>query len=104
MMNPRIAADYHELGAWLAGFARSHAKREDGRIEVFLDDAGPREGQSFGVRLRLGGRVEPPPEAPPLEFTAAEVAEGRTRFAWCAALAERLRTVARALSDARAVG
>ena len=103
-MNPRIPAGYEELAAWLAGFARSHAKREDGRIEVLLDAAGPRAGQSFGLRLRLGDRLEPPSDAPPLEFTAAEVAEGRTRFAWCAALAQRLRAAARELSATRAAG
>ena len=79
------------------GFVRSHAKRESARIEVLVDTAGPREGRSYGVRLTLDGRTIPPPEAPPIELDLPEVAEGRTSFAWCAALGERIRATAREL-------
>jgi hypothetical protein len=104
-MNPRIPTDYHETGHWLAGFVRSHAKLENPRIEVTLDTAGAREGRSYGVRLTLDGRVYPPPGSPPLEHEFREVAEGRTRFAWCAALAERIRTAAQELlGTARSAG
>lgn len=104
-MNPNIPADYHETGYWLAGFVRSHAKLESPRIEVILDTAGAREGRPYGVRLTLDGRVYPPPGSPPLELEFREVAEGRTRFAWCAALAERIRTAARELlGTARSAG
>ncbi|MGH7358094.1 MAG: hypothetical protein ACREJR_04690, partial [Candidatus Rokuibacteriota bacterium] len=67
-MNPRIPAEYHEVAAWLENFVRSHAKREDARIEVLLDASGPRESRSYGVRLVLGSRVYPPPAAPPIEL------------------------------------
>jgi hypothetical protein len=96
-MNPLIPTDYHETGAWLAGFARSHAKREDPHIEAVLDADGPRAGRSYGLRLVLGARVHPPLGAPPIEFDFHEVAEGRTRFAWCAALGERIQAAAREL-------
>ena len=99
-MNPRIPTSYQETGDWLAGFVRSHAKLESPRIEVLLDAAGPREGDSYGVRLSLDGRLYPPPGSPPIELEFGEVAEGRTRFAWCAALAERIRTAARELLGA----
>jgi hypothetical protein len=94
-MNPSIPADYHEVARWLAGFARSHAKRESSRIEVAVDDAGAREGRSYGVRLVLGGRVYPP--GPPIELSFQDIADGRTRFEWCAALAREVRAAARAL-------
>jgi hypothetical protein len=98
-MNPSIPTDYLEAGAWLTSFVRSHAKREDSRIEVRLEADGPREGHSYGLRLGLEARTEPPPGAPPIEFEFREVADGRTRFAWCAALGDRIQTVARALLD-----
>lgn len=96
-MNPSIPTNYLETAAWLTGFVRSHAKRQDTRIEVRLEADRPREGRSYGLRLALGSRSEPPASSPPIEFEFREVAEGRTRFAWCAALGERVQTVARAL-------
>jgi hypothetical protein len=96
-MNPSIPTDYHQTGTWLAGFVRSHAKRENARIEALVDTTGPREGRSYGIRLALDGRTIPPPGAPPIELTFQEVAEGRTSFAWCAALGERIRATAREL-------
>jgi hypothetical protein len=97
-MNPRIPADYHELSAWLESFLRSHAKRENAHIEVRLETTGPREGRSYGARLSLGTDVYPAPGSPPIELDFREVAEGRTRFAWCLALAERVRAAARELA------
>src|SRR5262245_4922622 len=94
-MNPSIPTDYHQTGTWLVGFVRSHAKRENARIEVLVDTTGSREGRSYGIRLTLDDRISPSPEAPPIELTFQEVAEGRTRFAWCAALGERIRAIAR---------
>src|SRR5262249_18636639 len=67
-MNPSIPTNYLETGAWLEGFIRSHAKREDVRIEVLLDMAGPREGRSYGLRLRLGPHASPPLGSPPIEL------------------------------------
>jgi hypothetical protein len=96
-MNPSIPTDYHETGTWLAGFVRSHAKRESPRIEALLDTGGAREGRSYGVRLTLDGRAAPPPGSPPIELDFREVADGRPRFAWCAALGERVRASAREL-------
>ncbi|HEY7140083.1 MAG TPA: hypothetical protein VIE44_08305 [Methylomirabilota bacterium] len=96
-MNPSIPTDYPTAGSWLAGFVRSHAKRESPRIEVLLDTAGPREGRSYGIRLELDGRFAPAPDSPPIELDFQEVVEGRPRFAWCAALGERVRATAREL-------
>jgi hypothetical protein len=96
-MNPRIPTDYHETGAWLHGFVRSHVKRESGRIEVEVDAAGDREGRSYGLRLVLDGRRHPAPDAPPIELEFPDVAGGRTRFEWCARLAREMRAAARAL-------
>ena len=96
-MNPSIPTDYLQTGVWLTSFVRSHAKREDSCIEVRLEADGPREGRSYGLRLALGARAEPPPGSPPIELEFHEVAEGRTRFAWCAALGDRVQSVARAL-------
>jgi hypothetical protein len=94
-MNPSIPADYHEIARWLTSFARSHAKRESSRIEVVVDDAGEREGRSYGVRLVLGDRSYPP--GAPIEVGFRDAAEGRTRFEWCAGLARDVRAAARAL-------
>ena len=99
-MNPGIPTDYHETGGWLEGLVRSHAKRESPRIEVILETGGVREGRSYGVRLALDGRVHPSPESPAIELGFGEVAAGRTRVAWCAALAERVRAAARELLGA----
>jgi hypothetical protein len=98
-MNPSIPTDYRETGTWLMGFVRSHAKRENSRIEVLVDTTGPREGRSYGIRLTLDGRTIPPPGAPPIELTFQEVAQGRSSFAWCAAFGERIRATARGLFD-----
>lgn len=98
-MNPKIPASYEEVGRWLYGFAVSHAKRESPRIEAVVEAEEAREGKSYGLRLVLGALTLPPREAPPLESSYKEVREGRTRFAWCEALARRLRAEARKLLD-----
>jgi len=104
-MNPRIPADYHETGRWLESFVRSHAKREDPRIEVRLETDGPRENRSYGIRLELGARVLPAAASPSMELDFQEVATGRPRFAWCTALGERVRAAARELlGTARSAG
>ena len=99
-MNPSIPTDYPQTGAWLEGFVRSHAKRVNARIEALVDTAGSREGRSYGVRLTLDDRTVPPLGAPPIELDFREAADGRTRFAWCAALGERIRATARELVGA----
>lgn len=96
-MNPRVPADYAETGRWLRNFAASHVKRESPRLEAVVELAEAREGCSYGLRLALGALTAPPAGAPPIELAYAEVAEGRTRFAWCDALAQRLRADARRL-------
>jgi hypothetical protein len=104
-MNPTIPTDYAETGTWLAGFVRSHAKREDPRIESHVETEGTREGRSYGIRLSLGDRVFPPASSAPMELDFQEVAIGRTRFAWCAALGERIRAAAgELLGTARSAG
>jgi len=87
--------DYQEVGRWLRNFVASHAKRENPRAEAMVDDDGSREGRSYGVRLKLGEEVRPPASNPPLELAFADVAAGRGGLAWCAALAERVRALAR---------
>jgi hypothetical protein len=96
-MNPKIAVGYDEVARWLHNFAASHAKREDPRAEAIVEAGGDREGRSCGLRLVLDGRVHPPADQLPLEFGFAEVAEGRTRFAWCESLAQRIRADVRRL-------
>ena len=90
---------YEDGARWLANFVRSHAKREDLRVEAVLEAQGPREGTSYGVRLRLGERLLPPLEQPPVELSYREVADNRGSLAWCGALAARIRALARELSE-----
>ena len=85
--------EYEEVARWVRNFVASHAKRENLRVEPEVDAEGPREGQSYGVRLRLGEAL-----SPALELTFADVAENRGSLAWCAELAGRVRALARALS------
>jgi hypothetical protein len=92
--------DYEEVQRWLGNFVASHAKRENPRIEGVIESEGPREGVSYGVRLRLGEGLLPPRDEPPIELGYAEVARQRGSLAWCGALAERVRGLARRLSDA----
>jgi hypothetical protein len=57
------------------------------------------------VRLALGSATYPPPGSPPIELDFREVAEGRSRFAWCLALAERIRAATQELAGtARVAG
>jgi len=92
-MNPAIPMSYAELGRWLENFATSHARREHPGVVVRIEMGDAREGRSYGLRLILGARMHPPPDAGPIELSAKEVADGRTRFAWCEALGERIRAV-----------
>ena len=78
--------DYHEVARWLENFATSHAKREDLRAECVLDTEGPREGRSYGLRVRVGERL-----SSELELVFEEVASRRGSIAWCQAQAERVR-------------
>jgi hypothetical protein len=82
--------DYEEVARWLWNFLTSHAKREDPRIEVTVDHEGDREGMSYAATLALADRV-----TAPMEFAYRDVAENRGNLAWCRALADRTRAVAR---------
>ena len=82
--------DYEEVARWLWNFLTSHAKREDPRIEVTVDHGGDREGTSYAATLALGDRV-----TAPMEFAYRDVAENRGSLAWCQALADRTRELAR---------
>jgi len=86
--------DYEEVARWLLNFVRAHAKRENLRVEAVVE-TGPREGQSYGVRLRLGEALRPVPPAPPVELGFTEVAQSRGSLAWCSGLAARVRELAR---------
>lgn len=93
---------YHEVERWLWNFLTSHAKHVNPRIEVALEAGDEGEGTSYGARLRLEARV-----SPVVEFDFSEVAANRGSLAWCAALAERTKRLARELvaqgaADARA--
>jgi hypothetical protein len=92
--------DYEEVARWLRNFVTSHAKRENLRVEAVIESEGAREGKSYGVRLRLGEAVHPPPERDPVELSYEEVASGRGSLTWCSALAERVRSLVRELSSA----
>ena len=60
--------DYEEVARWLRNFVIAHAKRENLRVEAVVDTEGPREGQSYGLRLRLGEALRPAPPEPPVEL------------------------------------
>jgi hypothetical protein len=92
--------DYVEVGRWLRNFVTSHAKQEHPRLEAVVEAGGPREGQSYGVRLRLSHQLRPGPEAPPVELDYAEVARERGNMAWCAGWARRVRALGRELLEA----
>jgi hypothetical protein len=99
-MNPVIPMSYAEVGRWLENFATSHARREHAGIVVRAEMGEAREGRSYGLRLRLDERWQPPLDAPPLELEYSDAAAGRSRFAWCEALAEVIRGEARLLVTA----
>ncbi len=94
--------DYEEVARWLGNFVTSHAKRENLRAEALVETEGRREGERYGVRLRLGEALRPASGEPPIELGYAEVARNRGSLAWCAALAERVRALAREGSRAGA--
>src|SRR4029453_10360331 len=86
--------DYEEVARWLRNFVAAHAKRENLRVEAVVDTEGPREGQSYGGGLRLGGGLRPAPPAPPVELGFPEVSQQRGSLAWCSGLAEQVRGLA----------
>ena len=93
----RIAAvfsggTYPEVARWLWNFLTAHAKRVDPRFEVILDSEDEREGKSYGARLSFLRHL-----GPTLEFEYRDVADNRGTLAWCSALAERTKTLAREL-------
>jgi hypothetical protein len=55
-----------------------------------LDTEGPREGKSYGLRVRLGERL-----SSEIELQFADVAANRGSLAWCQALADRVRGLVR---------
>ena len=87
--------DYDEVARWLRNFVLAHAKRENLRVEAVVETEGPREGHSYGVRLRLGEGLRPAPPAPAVELGFPEVAQNRGSLAWCSGLADRVRMLAR---------
>jgi hypothetical protein len=90
--------EYEEVARWLRNFVVAHAKRENLRVEAVVETQGPREGQSYGVRLRLGEGLRPAPPAPAVELGFPEVARSRGSLAWCSGLADRVRALAREFS------
>jgi len=89
---------YPEVARWLWNFLTAHAKRVDPRIEVVLDADDEREGKSYRARLSFLRQL-----GPPIEFEFREVADNRGSLAWCSALAERTKGLARELVAARGV-
>jgi len=92
--------NYEEVARWLENFVRAHAKQENLRVEAVVDAKGAREGQSYGVRLRLGEALRPAPPSPAVELGFPEVAQNRGSLAWCSGLADRVRALAREFSAA----
>jgi len=90
---------YEEVARWLWNFATSHAKHESPLVEAVVETLEERDGQFYGLRLRVGERFLPPVDQPPIEFAYSEVSEGKARFAWCEALASRIRGWARELLE-----
>ncbi len=94
---------YEEVARWLKNFLTSHAKREHPRVEVGLETEGEREGKSYAAWLIFGER-----RSTLMELAFEDVADHRGRLAWCKALAEKTRALAReviaqaAAPDARA--
>src|SRR5258705_2669490 len=74
--------DYEEVARWLHNFVRAHAKRENLRVEAVVETEGPRDGQSYGVRLRLGEALRPAGPAPPLELGFPQGAQNPGSLAW----------------------
>ncbi len=91
--------DYDEVARWLWNLAESHAKRENLHAEVLLDREGPREGKTYGLRVRIGDGL-----SSEIELAFPEVRERRGSLAWCQALAERMRGLVRDTVAARAPG
>ena len=89
---------YQEVARWLWNFLTAHAKRVDPRIEVVLDADDECEGKSYGARLSFRRQL-----GPPIEFEFRDVADNRGSLAWCSALAERTKGLARELVAARGV-
>ncbi|HSE93430.1 MAG TPA: hypothetical protein VLF19_09005 [Methylomirabilota bacterium] len=81
---------YEEVARWLHNFLTSHAKREHPRLEAVLEAGGEREGHSYSAWLRFGER-----RSGPMEFDFEDVAGHRGSLAWCKALAEQTRALAR---------
>ncbi len=94
-----LGGSYEEMARWLWNFATSHAKRESPRVEAVVETPEEREGKSYGLRLRVDERSLPRLDQPPIEFAYSEVAEGKGSFAWCEALANRIRAWARELLE-----
>jgi hypothetical protein len=92
--------DYEEVARWLRNFVRSHARRENLRAEAVVEASGPREGRSYGLRVRVAERLAPPSGERPLELDYAEVAAKRGSMAWCQELAGRVRALVRSLGEA----
>ena len=88
---------YEEVARWLLVFLNSHAKRESPRIEAIVETGDARARKSFGVRLRLEERYEPPLDRPAVDFSFQEVSAGKGSFPWCEALGKRVRAWARQL-------
>ena len=89
---------YQEVARWLWNFLIAHAKRVDPRIEVVLDAEDGREGKSYGARLSFRQRL-----GATIEFEFRDVADNRGSLAWCSALAERIKSLARELVAAQGV-
>ena len=86
---------YDEVARWLHNFLTSHAKREEPRVEVLLEAGDAREGRSYGARLSLGDQT-----SDLIEFDYRDVADQRGSLAWCRAMAERTRALARLTAEA----
>jgi hypothetical protein len=90
---------YEEVGRWLENFLTSHAKREDPRVEIFLDAGDERQGRSYGARLQFLDRL-----SPSWDLDYKDVADNRGSLAWGRGMAEQIRARARELVRVGAAG
>jgi hypothetical protein len=86
---------YEEVGRWLLVFINSHAKRESPRCQAIVEAGDERAGETFGLRLALGGSYHPPLDQPAVELSYDEASAGKGSFPWCESLGKRVRGWAR---------
>src|SRR5262245_23720511 len=86
---------YDDVSRWLRNFLTAHSNRDVAGMEVVLATGGDVDGRAYGAGVRFGERL-----GEPMTVEYREVADNRGTLAWCAALAARVRDLARSLKAA----